>query len=82
MRLAPPGISCIKAALALYVFLRKPQKATIYNSGLPQDSSLFNEKPRDLLFEAVLRVHGRRPQCSSHQSKSPPSNVDVLNEGR
>ena len=43
-----PGISCIKAALALYVFLRKPQKATIYNSGLPQDSRHFYKMPRDL----------------------------------
>ena len=48
MCLAMPGISCIKAALALYAFLRKPQKATIYNSGLPQDSRHFYKMPRDL----------------------------------
>ena len=47
----------IKAALALYVFLRKPQKATIYNSGSPRNSS-FSTKAKRLAFKAVLRCMG------------------------
>ena len=48
MCLVMPGIYCIEAALALYVFLRKPEKATIHNYGLPQDSRHFYKMPRDL----------------------------------
>ena len=33
-------------------------------------------------FKACLRVHGRRPQCSNRQCKSPPSSVRILSEGR
>ena len=75
MCLAMPGISCIKAALALYAFLRKPQKATIYNSGLPQDSRHFYKMPRDLPLRqssgcmggdlsAVVASASRRPRTS------------------
>ena len=70
-----PGISCIKAALALYDFLRKPQKATIYNYGLPQDSRHFYKMPRDLLLRqssgcmdgeisVVVAQASRRPRAS------------------
>ena len=40
---------CIyKAALVRSRPQADRQKTTIYNSGLPQDSRLFTEKPRDL----------------------------------
>ena len=61
----------IKAELALYVFLRKPQKATIYNSGPPRNSSLSTKVKRfafkaclrcmDGDFSAVVRRASRRP---------------------
>ena len=62
-------------------FFESHHRRAIFYYGPQQDSSLFVKKPRVLLLEAVLRVHGRRPQCSSRQSKSPPSNVKVLSEG-
>lgn len=43
------GLRCIyKSALVLFRPQADRQKTTIYNSGLPQDSRLFTEKPRDL----------------------------------
>ena len=70
----------IKAALALYVFLWKPQKATIYNSGLPQDSRHFYKMPRDLPLRqssecmggdlrAVVTGESRRPRASEYLAK-------------
>ena len=57
------------------------KKATIYNSGPPRNSSL-STKVKRFAIKACLRVHGRRPLCSSRQCKSPPSSVKVLSEGR
>lgn len=71
-----------KAALVLFRPQADRQKTTIYNSGLPQDSRLFYKKPRDLLVEGGPAGAGRRPQCGNRQCKSPPSNVNVLSEGR
>ena len=74
MSLKDSNLILIKA-LALFP---NGQKATIYYSGPPQDSHLFYKKPRDLLVEGGPPVQGRRPQCSSRQCKSPPTNVFLL----
>ena len=67
-----------KAVSPSMPFYESHRRRPIYYSGPPQDSRLFTEKPRDLSSKAVLRVHGRRPQCSSPECKSPPTNVFLL----
>ena len=57
------------------------RRRPIYYSGPPRNSSL-SMKVKRFAFKACLRVHGRRPQCSSRQCKSPPSNLNALSEGR
>ena len=43
---------------------------------------VFSQKSQETCLQGSPPVHGRRPQCSNRQCKSPPSNVNVLSEGR
>ena len=43
---------------------------------------VFSQKSQETCLQGSPPVHGRRPLCSSRQCKSPPSNVNVLSEGR
>ena len=59
-----PGISCIKAALALYVFLRKPQKTTIHNSlRSVKQTAVWRLKPFPLRSK-VIRLQPAMPLLS------------------
>ena len=71
----------IKAALALYVFLRKPQKATIYNSGPPRNSSL-STKVKRFAFKACLRCMGGDLSAVVASASRCPRTFGVLSEGR
>ena len=59
-------------------FYESHQRRPVYYSGPLQDSRPFYKRSRDLPSKAVLRVQGRRPQCSSRQCKSPPTTVFLL----
>ena len=59
-------------------FSESHHRRPIHYSGPPQDSRPFYKRSRDLPSKAVLRVQGRRPQCSSRQCKSPPVTVFLL----
>ena len=43
---------------------------------------VFSRKSQETCLQGSPPVHGRRPQCSNRQCKSPPSNLNMLSEGR
>ena len=59
-------------------FYESHQRRPIYLLRTAARLSPFLQKVKSLPSKAVLRVHGRRHQCSSRQCKSPPSNVFLL----
>ena len=63
-------------------FFKSHHRRPIYDSGPPQDSSLFTEKPRDLPPKAVLRCMGGDLSVAVSSASRRPRTFGVLSVGR